>query len=684
MSHGSRSRRLLWVVANIVGIVSAIAYATSFSRFDEWTILRPVCFFIMGFAMLANAYMAPRWSSGKAEVAAILGIAFALRIALLPTPPSDDIHRYLWEGKLVANDISPYRLRGDHPDLTPLRDEQWQLMNNKDKRTAYPPASLLAFSALGAIDYSPLAFKIAFSVVDLCVVALLLLSLRQRKLPMRAACLYACNPVVLVSFAGEGHFDSLMLLALSGAAVLMDRKHWLLAGGALAVAVQIKFIALLGLPFILFHGRWRALAGFAAMIAAISLPFIDTLPQLLLGLQQFGADRDFNGLPNLFGNALGLSRGDIYPLVQALFLASLAWRWIRHRGRDDWHGHWLWTCGSLLLLAPTTHFWYLSWIAISIVFAPSLLWTSLCLTQGFYFLVWKDYLLNGTWDLLDWQSALLWLPAILFIPIGCVRILQRIRQGRSKQHPSASSNAVARPVPDDSLLVIIPTLNAGPTIEACLSSLLPQLEARDKVVICDASSSDETRTLAEAMGVETIDAPQGRGNQIHAGLARMDSRYALVLHADTQLCHRTLDTLRAFLKRNPHVVGGALGQRFTAPQLLPYRLIEFLNEARSHLLGISFGDQCQFFDRARIPDDLFPRQPLMEDVELSYRLRENGSTAYLGLESLTDPRKWKRKANVRFMLVIKLVASYSIQRQLGPKRAERLSRRLYKLYYPKA
>jgi hypothetical protein len=74
----------------------------------------------------------------------------------------------------------------------------------------------------------------------------------------------------------------------------------------------------------------------------------------------------------------------------------------------------------------------------------------------------------------------------------------------------------------------------------------------------------------------------------------------------------------------------------------------------------------------------------MEDVELSYRLRENGSTAYLGLEALTDPRKWKRKANVRFILVIKFVAIYSIQRQLGPKRAEQLSRRLYKLYYPTA
>lgn len=676
MNEANTSRRGLWCASAALSLASALAYGTGYSSFDEWTILRPLCFIGMGLGMIGLVFLAPRWQSKSRELLCLLGLAAVLRIALLPAPPSDDIHRYLWEGKLVAAGISPYSLRGDHPDLAPYRDEQWRLMNNKDKLTAYPPGALLSFAAIGKIAYQPLAYKAAFALVDLAVIGLILLLLQKRRLPLRNAGLYAFNPVVLVAIAGEGHFDVLMLAALAGVAVFVDRKAWLLAAACLAIATQMKFIALLGLPYLIWQGRSKAALGFAATLVLVSLPFASSLPQLFSGLYQFGAHRDFNGLPNLIGNALGLTRENLHRPLQGLFLISFAGLWLRHRGRDDWHAHWFWAAGTLLLLAPSVHFWYFTWVAIPLVFAPSFFWICLCLTQAFYFLVWKDYAATGNWDLLDRHSALVWAPAFLFAIPYALRLLKGITKPRTPLPPTDD-------ITDDSLLVVIPTLNAADTIDRCLSSILPQLRPQDKVLLSDADSTDSTLALAAKRGVSSVRSPRGRGTQILQGLLHANSRYALIVHADSQLQPNSIDAMLEHLRSHPQVVGGCLGQRFTARGIFPYRLIEFLNEIRAATWGVAFGDQNQFFDRARLSNDRFPDQPLMEDVELSLRLRETGPCCYLGLECGSDPRKWTRQAPLRIVLVLRLVANYLIQRAFSEQRAKAISHRLYQTYYGK-
>lgn len=675
MDGGKNARLVSWLLLAAFGLAAAATYALSFERFDQWSIARPLAFFALGATMLGLASFSPHWKTGKTEAAALLILALLLRIALLPTPPSDDIHRYLWEGKLVTEGISPYSLRGDHPDLAPQRDEQWELMNNKDKLTAYPPGSLLTFAGIAATAYHPLAFKAAFVIVDMSVVALILLTLRKRRLPLRNAAFYAFNPVVLISFAAEGHFDVLMLFGLAAAGLCVERKNWLWAGCFLALAVHMKFIALLALPLLLWKGKTRAGIGFSITIILLSLPFYNSLPQLVAGLYDFGAARDFNGLPNLLGNLFDLPRESLHRPVQVLFAAVFFWRWFRHRGEDDWQHHWLALCGALLLLAPTVHFWYFSWIALPLAIAPSLLWVSLCITQGFYFLVWHDYAKTGIWDLLDRHSALLWAPALIFAIPSLLRFVRalRIRPLIAKRANDATN--------DDSILVVIPTLNAAAKLPACLQAIKPQLTKNDRIVIADAQSTDTTREIAERANLPVVDAPKGRGNQMHAGLLYSPSRYALIIHADTKLPQGALKSLRQHLSNNPLIAGGCLGQRFSANGLLPYRFIEFLNELRANLSGIAFGDQVQFFDRQKITNARFPAQPLMEDVELSLRIREAGATSYLGIESQVDPQKWKRQAPKRIALVLKLVATYLIQRLYSEQKAQKLSRSLYKIYY---
>ena len=83
------------------------------------------------------------------------------------------------------------------------------------------------------------------------------------------------------------------------------------------------------------------------------------------------------------------------------------------------------------------------------------------------------------------------------------------------------------------------------------------------------------------------------------------------------------------LGSNPHAVGGAFGMAFEK-KTARTRLIALLNNARALLTGISFGDQAQFF-RAEVLGriDGLPPVMLMEDVELSLRLKQIGRVLFL-------------------------------------------------------
>jgi len=138
------------------------------------------------------------------------------------------------------------------------------------------------------------------------------------------------------------------------------------------------------------------------------------------------------------------------------------------------------------------------------------------------------------------------------------------------------------------------------------------------------------------------------------------------------------------VERDSSVIGGALGQRFmeTNIGLLP---IELLNDMRALFTRTAFGDQVQFFHRATaVRYDLVPKQPLMEDVESSWRTRERGGFLFLGQDCPVSHQKWQREGWFRRVkLVLRLVALYRFARLRGRDQAEQLSRNLYRDYYPK-
>jgi len=672
-------RRAAWLTA-LAGLLAAgLGYALATPSFDSPSIWRPIGFAAIGFFGFAAVFLQPEARSRRELVFIIWIPAILARAVLFPVEPSDDLNRYLWEGKLVAQGESPYEATADSERWTDWRDGYWERMNHRDKPTAYPPLALWSFAAIGALAYHPLAFKLAFVLADLLTLGAVLRLLRRAGLSPAYAGFYAFNPVVLVAFAGEAHFDSLMVAALAWS-LLPARPSLRL--GLCALGAGIKWVCLPLLPLLLparerlsLKGALGSVLPAAAVLLLPALCFLPSLPELLRGLAEFGGSRGFNGpVHGLLHAALGLPRGSANLLVAAAFLAVLAWRW-RIRGSCPVDAQFRWVLGALLLLSPTVHFWYLAWLLPFVALRPSLPWLLLSISAGAYFFVWANQASEGVWGLGPAQSLLFWLPFAL----ACAYELWSTRLAclRARRRDDAG--------PSPSFGIVVPTLNAEDGLAVALESIRVQSLAAAEVVVADGGSSDRSCEIARAAGpaVRLVETERpGRGNQIAHGIEVLNTDWVLVLHADAELRPDALALLDRAVRHDPAMIGGAFGQRFDAPTA-PLLLIECLNDLRALLTRTAFGDQIQFFHRETARREaLMPAQPLMEDVESSWRLRGRGGFVFLNQPCRVSAGPWLRTHwRRRVRLVFRLMVRYRWQRRRGLESAARFSERLYREYY---
>ncbi len=154
----------------------------------------------------------------------ILLIALLLRLVVLPIQPSlsDDAWRYVWDGRLVAEGISPYHHIPADPALAQFHDELLELQGYPETNTIYPPAAQLIFATAVSLSSpfssSPLVpyylYKLLLIAAELFAVWLLLQLLRCYRRSSLGAILYAWHPLAVVELAGQGHTDGLWVLSL--------------------------------------------------------------------------------------------------------------------------------------------------------------------------------------------------------------------------------------------------------------------------------------------------------------------------------------------------------------------------------------------------------------------------------------------------------------------------------------
>ena len=200
------------------------------------------------------------------------------------------------------------------------------------------------------------------------------------------------------------------------------------------------------------------------------------------------------------------------------------------------------------------------------------------------------------------------------------------------------------PEPASSLAIVMPVLNEAAGIEAALRALAPLRARGARVVVADGGSADDTLAGARRFGgVEVIEAARGRAAQMNAGAqAASGARVLLFLHADTTLPPDADRLIEQALAGGRHVWGRFDVRIAGRPRML--RVVAACMNVRSRWSGIATGDQALFMTRAAF-DAIggFPEQPLMEDIEMSKRLRTLSRPACLRERVITSGRRWESR-----------------------------------------
>jgi len=200
------------------------------------------------------------------------------------------------------------------------------------------------------------------------------------------------------------------------------------------------------------------------------------------------------------------------------------------------------------------------------------------------------------------------------------------------------------PLTRSPLVIVMPVLNEAAGIAAALMALAPLIARGARVVVADGGSTDDTLARARRFdSVEVIQAPRGRAAQMNAGAQAADPNgFLLFLHADTTL-PPDADRLVTQALAEGRQVWGRFDVRI-AGRARMLAVVAALMNLRSRWSGIATGDQAMFMTRAAF-DAVggFPVQPLMEDIELSKRLKIRSPPACLRQRVTTSGRRWEAR-----------------------------------------
>src|SRR3984893_8286267 len=337
----------------------------------------------------------------------VIGVVLAAlwRVPFLLTSPGadDDIHRYVWDGRVQRLGYNPYIVVPSDPALGGLHTPETRTLNNPDVPSPYPAGAQLFFRAVTAIRESVFALKVAFVVCDLAIVLVLLDILRSSGQGAHWVLAYAWNPLLAIEVAGSGHIDIVGALLLLVSFAALGRRWRTLAAVAFGLAVAVKFLPIVLLPLYWKRVRMRDAALAAVLVGLLYVPFLNhgRIPIGSLGtyVQSFRFnDPVFAALERVAAP---------HPVVGlAVLVGFLTAIWQRSKATAGSSDAFAWPMAASLLCAPVVYPWYLLWLLPfirSTSTVPIMIWT-LSITPTYY--VWHLRTVGRPWSVPDWIMML--------------------------------------------------------------------------------------------------------------------------------------------------------------------------------------------------------------------------------------------------------------------------------------
>jgi hypothetical protein len=366
----------------VLGATLCVALAICSRNFGD----RGGPFFMASLTLAGIAYLlaireffaTPKLERSISRRVVVIGLVLAAlwNIAFLrqPAGADDDIHRYVWDGRLQRLGYNPYLVAPSDPAVNGLHTPETRTLNNPDLPSPYPPGAQLFFRAVTAIHESTFALKVAFVVCEFAIVFVLLDLLRPKQ-GAHLVLAFAWNPLLAIEVAGSGHIDIVGALLLLVSAAALVRRWRTTAAVALGLAIAVKFLPVVLLPLYWKRVRVRDAALAAAVVGLLYVPFLNHGRIPIGSLGTYVQSFRFNGpvfaaLDHVAPPRLLAGLAVLVGLVTATWLRSAA---------PEWSPDVLvWPMAASLLFAPVVFPWYLLWLLPFLTSAPTLLiivWT---------------------------------------------------------------------------------------------------------------------------------------------------------------------------------------------------------------------------------------------------------------------------------------------------------------------
>jgi hypothetical protein len=320
-------------------------------------------------------FTTPKFARRVVVIGLVLAAVWHIEFLRVPPGADDDIHRYVWDGRVQRLGYNPYIVVPSDPALGALHTPETRTLNNPYLPSPYPAGAQLFFRAVTAIHESVFTLKVAFAVCEVAIVFVLLDLLRCTRQGAHLVLAYAWNPLLAIEVAGSGHVDIVGALLLLVSAVALVRRWRATAAVALGLAIAVKLLPVVLLPLYWKRVRVRDAAMAAALLGLLYAPFLShgRIPTGSLGtyVQSFR----FNG-------PLFAALDQVVPPQWLAGLAVLAGfataTWLRSAAPEWSPDAFAWPMAASLFCAPVVYPWYLLWLLPFLRSAstmPLIIWT---------------------------------------------------------------------------------------------------------------------------------------------------------------------------------------------------------------------------------------------------------------------------------------------------------------------
>lgn len=324
----------------------------------------------------------------------IAGILFRLILILAIPNLSDDVYRFIWDGRLWANGINPFSYLPseviNNPELRipGLNQALYEKLNSPDYFTIYPPVSQFVFwfsvqlspnSLLGSV----IVMRLCVLLAEIAIIFLLIKITKQQQIASNNILIYVCNPLVILELTGNLHFEVFMILFILGSIYFLSRKKLLLSAFSYSLAIAAKLIPLIFLPLFIDRLGIRRSLKFYLMIGLFTiLLFLPMLsPSLISGMSNsislYFQKFEFNASIYYLIREIGywvkgyniIQVAGKYLALTVFILVILFTTWDAHKKWNVFLSM-TWIYFIYLMLATIVHPWYIAPLIALSIFTP--------------------------------------------------------------------------------------------------------------------------------------------------------------------------------------------------------------------------------------------------------------------------------------------------------------------------